>query len=545
MTDKPQITAAALVKARAEDDNVALIFGDQTWTWRQVVAEAAARAEWMRDTLHRGHPPHIGVLLPNVPEYVFQILGAALAGACIVGLNATRRGAELARDIAHTACQFVIADSAYADLVEESVLVADAPWAAYAGAALPEDEPSPSTLLFLLFTSGSTSAPKAAKCSQSRLAGVAGGLGFGTEAVLYCPMPLAHGNALSATLFPALASGCSLVLRDRFSASAWLDDVRRNGVTFTSTVGRALGYILATPPTSHDRDHRLRVVLAPEASPRDCDAFRERFGVRVFSGYGSSEGGISLLPAAKPGSLGTAPKGADIAVVDEDGKQCAVAEFDVNGMLSNAADAIGELVRRDAAGSFEGYWDNPEAQSDRLRGGWFWSGDLAYRDADGVFWFAGRVGDWIRVDSENFAAGPVERIVGRYEHAAAAAVFGVPDPASGDQVMAVLEMAPGHPFNPEEFAEFLGAQADLGTKWAPRFVRVTPAIPVVGHGKVDKKPLRRDAWLSDDPIWWRQDRSLVYVPFTDSDRDGWRDQFVAHDRVQAYPQSGTAAPERL
>jgi fatty-acyl-CoA synthase len=358
-------------------------------------------------------------------------------------------------------------------------------------------------------------------------------------------MPLAHGNALSATLFPALASGCSLVLRDRFSASAWLDDVRRNGVTFTSTVGRALGYILATPPSPHDRDHKLRVVLAPEASPRDCDAFRERFGVRVFSGYGSSEGGISLLPAAKPGSLGVAPKGADIGVVDEDGKQCAVAEFDANGVLSNAADAIGELVRRDAAGSFEGYWDNPEAQSDRLRGGWFWSGDLAYRDADGVFWFAGRVGDWIRVDSENFAAGPVERIVGRYEHAAAAAVFGVPDPASGDQVMAVLEMAPGHPFNPEEFAEFLGAQADLGTKWAPRFVRVTPAIPVVGHGKVDKKPLRRDAWLSDDPIWWRRDRSLVYVPFTDSDRDGWREQFVAHNRIQAYPQSGAAAPERL
>lgn len=545
MTDKPRITAAALVKARAEDDNVALIFGDQTWTWREVVAEAAARAEWMRDTLHRGRPPHIGVLLPNVPEYVFQILGAALAGACIVGLNATRRGAELARDIAHTACQFVIADQTYADLVDEAVLVADAPWAAYARAALPDDEPSPSTLLFLLFTSGSTSAPKAAKCSQSRLAGAAGNLGFGAEAVLYCPMPLAHGNALSATLFPALASGCSLVLRDRFSASAWLDDVRRNGVTFTSTVGRALGYILATPPTPHDRGHKLRVVLAPEASPRDSDAFRERFGARVISGYGSSEGGITLMPAAKPGSLGTAPKGADIAVVDEHGRQCAVAEFDANGVLSNAAEAIGELVRRDAAGSFEGYWDNPEAQSDRLRGGWFWSGDLAYRDGDGVFWFAGRVGDWIRVDSENFAAGPVERIVGRYEHAAAAAVFGVPDPAGGDQVMAVLEMAPGHVFDPDDFAEFLGAQADLGTKWAPRFVRVTPAIPVVGHGKVDKKPLRRDAWLCEDPLWWRQDRSLAYVPFTAHDRDGWREQFVAHGRIQAYPESGAATPERI
>ena len=74
---------------------------------------------------------------------------------------------------------------------------------------------------------------------------------------------------------------------------------------------------------------------------------------------------------------------------------------------------------------------------------------------------------------------------------------------------------------------------------------MTPAIPVVGTGKVDKKPMRRDAWLSDVPIWWRRDRSLVYVPFTDSDRDGWREQFVAHNRIQTYPQSGAAAPERL
>ena len=88
-------------------------------------------------------------------------------------------------------------------------------------------------------------------------------------------------------------------------------------MTFTSTVGRALGYILATPPTEHDRDHRLKVVLAPEASPRDTAEFRERFGVTVVSGYGSSEGGIALLPAGKPGSLGLAPAGADIAVVND------------------------------------------------------------------------------------------------------------------------------------------------------------------------------------------------------------------------------------
>ncbi len=532
--DPSTATVAALIRARAEDDNVGLIAGDRCWTWREVVAEAATRAAWMRATLDPDRPPHIGILAPNVPDYVFQILGAALAGTCIVGLNATRRGAELARDIDHTACQLVLTDAGYADLVDNPVRLEEAPWAPFAGAALPDTDPDPATLLFLLFTSGSTSAPKAARCSQGRLAAV-GALGFRSDAVLYCPMPLTHGNALSAILFPALAAGCRLVLRDRFSASEWLADVRVHGVTFTSTVGRALGYILATPPTPADHDHSLRVVLAPEASPRDCEAFRTRFGAKVLSGYGSSEGGISLLPAAKPGSLGTAPPGADIAVVDENGRECETARFDEQGRLTNAAAATGELVRRDAAGSFEGYWDNPDAESDRLRDGWFWSGDLAYRDADGVFWFAGRVGDWLRVDSENFGAGPVERILGRYPDAAAVAVIAVPDPLAGDQVMAVLEPAPGCGFDPERFTEFLNDQTDLGTKWAPRFIRISPAIPVVGHGKIDKKPLRRDAWLCDDPVWWRPGRAKDYRPLTDADRAELRDQFVAHGRLQAYP----------
>jgi fatty-acyl-CoA synthase len=528
-------TVAAMIRARADDDNVGLVSGEQSWTWREVVAEAATRAAWLQAVLDPERPPHVGVLLPTVPEYVFQILGAALAGACIVGVNSTRRGAELARDIEHTACQFVVSDSTYADLVDNSVRVENAPWFEFAGAPLPDADLPPSTLLFLLLTSGSTSAPKAAKCSQARLASVEAELGFGPKAVLYCPLTLAHGNALNSTLFPALANGCRLVLRDRFSATSWLDDVRKYGVSFTTTVGRALGYILATPPTPQDRDHRLRAVLAPEASPRDTAEFGERFGVAVLSGYGSSEGGIALTPAAKPGSLGNAPAGADIAVVNESGAECPAVQFDSDGKMINAAAAIGELVRRDAAGGFEGYWNNPEAESDRLRDGWFWSGDLAYRDADGVFWFAGRAGDWLRVDSENFAVSPVERILGRFADAAAVAVVGVPDPLAGDQILVTIELLPGRSFDPDAFASFLAAQPDLGTKWAPRFVRITPEIPVISQGKIDKKPLRREAWLCADPVWWRPARSAAYVPMTSADREALRTEFSDHGRIDAHP----------
>jgi fatty-acyl-CoA synthase len=532
---EPTKTVAALVRARSADDRVGLIDGDRTWTWREVVAESAARANWLRTTLDPQRPAHVGILLPNIAEYVFQIFGAALAGACVVGLNPTRRGAELRRDVDHTDCQFAISDATYAELLDlPPVCVEDAPWTAHLGSPLPDTDPPPSTLMCMLFTSGSTSAPKAVKRSQGRIAAV-GSMGLGPKDAIYCPMPLCHGNALSSTLFPALAAGARIVLRDRFSASAWLPDVRRHDVTFTATVGRALGYILATSPTPQDREHKLRYVLAPEASPRDMADFYERFGVTVVSGYGSSEGGIMLMPASKPGSLGVAPRGADIAVVNAAGVECATAQFNSGGRLQNSEQAIGELVRRDPAGSFEGYWKNPEAEAERLRDGWFWSGDLAYRDADGVFWFAGRVGDWLRVDSENFAASPVERIIARYDAAAAVAVVGVPDPLAGDQVMAVIELAAGRTFTPESFAGFLDAQGDLGTKWAPRFVRLAEALPVVGNSKVNKRLLRHEAWLCDDPVWWRPPRTDHFVPMTDDDREKLRLDFDSHGRMGAYP----------
>ena len=167
-----------------------------------------------------------------------------------------------------------------------------------------------------------------------------------------------------------------------------------------------------------------------------------------------------------------------MVVVDPDTwRECARARFDDGGGLANAGDAIGEIVNRTGAPNFEGYYKNPDGNAERVRDDWYWSGDLGYRDEAGYFYFAGRGGDWLRVDSENFAAAPVERVVERHPDVAAAAVYAVPDPRSGDQVMAALELRPGAAFDPDGFAAFLGAQPDLGTKWSPRFVRVSPASP--------------------------------------------------------------------
>ncbi len=187
-------------------------------------------------------------------------------------------------------------------------------------------------------------------------------------------------------------------------------------------------------------------------------------------------------------------------------------------------------------GRFEGYYDNEAADAQRSRGGWYWSGDLAYRDADDIFYFAGRTADWLRVDGENFAAAPVERVIQRYAAVAAVAVFGVPDDRTADdQVMAVVELAPGERFDPVAFDAFLEVQPDLGTKWSPRYVRIVHAVPVTATNKIDKTPLRRARWIAtgDDPVFWRPDRRDALRRLTDEDRADIANRFAANGRAEA------------
>jgi fatty-acyl-CoA synthase len=466
-------TIAELLVARAEDDNPGLRAGDDSWSWAEVVAESAARAP-----LLAAAGRHVGVLLGNVPEYVFLLGGAALSGSVIVGINPTRRGDELARDIRHTDCRLVLTDRAQSSLLDgldlgeaEVVLIDDPAWVArvdeHRGAPLPTDRPGPDALYLLIFTSGSTGAPKAVQMTQGRAARTSTATAmFTSEDVLYCVMPLFHGNALLANLFPATYAGATVVLRERFSASAFMADVRRYGCTSFNYVGRALSYILAVPETPEDGDNRLKWCVGSEASPRDRREFRRRFGCYVVEGYSSSEGVVVIQPFAgmPKGALGRPDDGVDVAVVDPDtGVECPRAVFDDDQVLRNPTEAIGEIVGRDGLSSFEGYYANPEATADRGRDGWYWTGDLAYRDEEGTFFFAGRTADWLRVDGENFAAGPVEQILGRFPHVAAAVVYAVPDPRTGDQVMAGLELDAGAVFDPEAFARFLTEQPDLGT----------------------------------------------------------------------------------
>jgi fatty-acyl-CoA synthase len=395
-----------------------------------------------------------------------------------------------------------------------------------------------SDLYLLLFTSGTSGAPKACLCSQGRLARIGVALSsmvkLGPDDVCYLAMPMFHSNALMAGWAGALAGGATAALRRRFSASGFLPDVRKFGVTYFNYVGKPLSYILATPEQPDDADNTLRLVFGNEGAELDIDRFSRRFDVPVVDSYGSTEGGaiVQRTPNMPAGALG---RGADgVAVLDsETGEDCPPARFDDDGRLLNPDEAIGELANRLGVAGFEGYWKNDEANTARVHDGIYWTGDLAYRDEQGFIFFAGRDYDWLRVDGENFAAAPLERILARHPDVVLAAVYAVPDPDVGDRVMAALQLRPGAEFDPEGFAAFLAAQPDLGTKWTPRFVRIAETMPVTETSKVLKRVLRRERWECADPVWWQREKGEPYRRMSAGDVDALRREFAArgHERV--------------
>lgn len=525
-------TVAELVQARWGDHRPGLWCGQQTLTHHELASGAAARAALLTDLFPPGAEPHVGVLLDNTPEYPLWLSAAALAGAAVAGINPTRRGPELARDILHTECRILVTERTHLPLLVDlqlpdvRLLVTDtqsyddllAPYADTHPSAFSHATPDDRILLY--FTSGSTGAPKAAICTQGRLAAAGCSLvdSFGVlpDDVHYICMPMFHGNAVIADWAPALAAGAGVALRRRFSASGFLADVRAYGATYFTYVGRAVQYVLATEERADDRDNPLRMGFGTEAGAVDAAAFERRFGVRLVEGYGSSEGGAAVQwsPGTPPGAVGRAAPG--LAVLDPETRaECPPAAFDSAGRLLNGEEAIGELVNR-GANPFEGYWRNPEADAERRRSGWYWTGDLFYRDPDGYLYFAGRTDDRLRVDSENLAAAMIENILARYEGADAVAVYAVPDPVTGDQVMATIAGR----FDPLDFAEFLLAQPDLGTKMAPRFVRVVERMPVTATNKIHRAGLRREGVVCADPVWWRGPGEAAYRRLTPEDAEG-------------------------
>lgn len=506
------MTVRDLLLARADDDRPALRWREagsvRELSWRDYVAAAARLAAALEARLDAGLPPHVGVLLPNGPAFALHLAAAGLGGHVLVGLNATRRGAALEADVAKADCQLVV-DSP--DLALEALAAGPG---TPASRSSPRTPPTPDSLFMLIFTSGTSGSPKAVRVTHAKVTGpgthLVGRLGLTPDDVHYVSMPMFHSNAVMAGWAPALTTGATFAVA-AFSARGFLPDVRDFGATYANYVGKPLTYVLATAEQPDDADNPLRLVFGNEANEADIAAFAERFGCEVIDSYSSTENAVIVQrrPDMPAGSLGLPLPGVEVRS-PETGEPTPDAVFDAAGRLANADEAIGELVNTTGAGAFAGYYKDEAAEAERMRGGMYWSGDLAYRDADGWVYFAGRSGDWLRVDGENLATAPIERVLLRHPSIGEAAVYAVPDPHVGDQVACALILR--GPLDREGLEEFLAAQDDLSDKAWPRFVRVVEDLPRTATNKVVKRDL---AAAGADPaagdVWVRAERGTSYA----------------------------------
>ena len=518
-------TVQQLLRQRRRDETPAIAYGERTWTWQEHLAEAEAEAAALIGIADATRPLHVGALLTNSPAMLRAMAAAALGGYVLCGINTTRRGAGLLADIRRSDCQILLVDAEHLPLLEgldlNGIQVFDVGSTRYAAAvsAAPElvahREVTAADTLMMIFTSGTSGDPKAVRFAHGMAIMCGASLIFQYDVtaadVCYLAMPLFHSNGIAAGWAVAIGSGATMVPA-KFSPSRFIDDVRRFNVTYLNYVGKPLALILATPERPGDADTTLRMAFGNEATDRDIAEFARRFGCRVVDSFGSSEFAVIVVreDGAPPGSIGKPYPGVSI-YNPTTLKECTVAEFDEHGALTNFDEAVGELVNTQGAGPFTGYYNDPSATAQRMRHGMYWSGDLAYRDADGWIYLAGRTADWMRVDGENLAAAPIERILERLPQVSQVAVYAVPDERVGDQVMAALVLRDEIPLEPTDFEKFLAAQPDLSPKAWPRYVRINDDLPATATNKILKRELvAAGVTAREGVLWTREARGTTY-----------------------------------
>lgn len=356
----------------------------------------------------------------------------------------------------------------------------------------------PTAPALIMTTSGTTGRAKAALLPVGAPAGqarrVARAMDYGPGDVLLSYFPWHHINARHASLLPALISGARVVMAPRFSASGFLDLVRREGVTAFNFMGAVCMMLLAQPPTRHDRDHRLAKAYGGPAPARLVRDFRERFGVTLRQAYACTELGdvaTTGMDDLRPGAAGRIVADHEVRIVDE-------SAHDV------ADGSVGEILVRPRRPEFAflGYVGDPEATRDAWAGPWFRTRDRG-RLVDGWLHVVGRLGDVIRRRGVNIDPHHVEDVLLAHPDVAEAAAVAVPSELTEDEVLAVVVPRDGSRIAAEEL--WSHCRAALPRAAVPRYLSIEAALPHTTTHKLDRAALRRrgiprDVWDAESPV---------------------------------------------
>lgn len=477
-------------------------------------AEAERQAAQVAGFLHGlGVEPgdRVVVMLANGLDFIRIWAGLARLGAVMVGINTELKGPILQSQLLRSKAKIALVGGACGRFLVEAladvpaigtvVAVGDLAGAVPAGISVvafagwqqaePYDGPPPSArdIACIVYTSGTSGPSKGVLLPHAHCYLV----GFGMvdncfmdeNDVYYVTLPLFHVNGLFMQVYATLIAGGKVILRERFSASAWLDDIIGHGVTLTGVVGAIISFIFAQPATGKDRAHRLRLIMPGPNLPEQEEVWRGRFGVpEVVSAFGMTEANQYVWGRpgeTRPGAAGRAyDRYFDVRIVDPE----------TDAELPNGV--TGEIVVRPKLPFcfMAGYDGMPEKTAEATRNLWFHTGDAAYFDADGYLFFVDRLNDRIRRRGENISSFEVEDTMRRLAGVAEVAAYAVPSGLDDgeDELMLAVVAEPGSALAVEDVAAF--ARGNLPRFARPRFIEMVDALPKTATHKIQKGRLR-------------------------------------------------------
>jgi carnitine-CoA ligase len=475
--------------------------GDAAWSYDETPQIAARMAGRLASAgIRKGD--RVAILSTNRSEVMRVLLGCGWLGAIAVPINAASKAPQIRYILENAGVHLLVAESsllasidavAFSGLplreiwtIGETVAVGSRPTSSFAsdGPPDPAADVAPMDPVAILYTSGTTGAPKGVICPQAQFywwgAYTSGYLELTDTDVLTTPLPLFHTNALN-TFFQALLTGATQHVLPRFSVSDFWPALQRSGATVTYLLGAMVPMLLSRPPSPEERAHRVRVALAPGVPEHLHAAFFARTGIRFVDGYGSTETNFvigSTASARVPGRMGRAGAGIALRVVN-----------DVGASVPEGTPGELALKAKDPQAFSAGYFANPEKTAEAWRDGWFHSGDRVVQHADGTLSFLDRLKDSIRRRGENISSFEVEHALASHPAIAACAVFPVPSPLAEDEVMAAIVVKPGQHTSPQDLAVHC---AGLLPRFAvPRYIDIVADLPRTENGKVQKFALRQ------------------------------------------------------
>jgi fatty-acyl-CoA synthase len=392
------------------------------------------------------------------------------------------------------------------------------------------------TTTLLIFTSGTTGLPKAARYSHMRWLSSGDVMEVTLDAtsddVFYCCLPLYHGAAATSVTSTALRAGASIVVRRKFSVREFWKDVRRHRISMFQYIGEICRYLLNQPVVAGEREHTLRCMLGAGLTSESWQRWVERFGpLQVFESWGATEANANLINVDNyMGSCGRVPDWNKTNLrlvrydVESDSHPRDAQGFYQRCAVGEVGEAMGFIVDHPqiGGGRFEGY-TSAQATESKIRrnvfqeGDAYWSsGDLLRFDEDGYFYFVDRIGDTYRWKSENVSTQEVADALGDLAGLELINVYGVQVPEhEGRAGMAAVLMQPGHAFDPE--ALYRLTEARLPRYAAPIFVRVSAAADLTSTFKLRKVDLQRQGYSPSafsDPLYVRDESTRSYQPYS-------------------------------